>query len=107
MVMVLAADAEEAAALDAFMWEFPPGRFLPHSCGSVDDGSPVRIGASDVDIPDSRDLVINLALSPVPEPVRFNRVLEIVPSAEQQRLASREKFRRYREMGLEPVTHHI
>lgn len=106
-VMVLAADEAEATELDALMWEFPAGRFLPHSSGSVDDGSPVRIGVSDTNIPDGRDLIINLALDPVSEPARFNRVLEIVPSAEKQRLVAREKFRRYRDLGLEPVTHHI
>lgn len=107
LVMVLAADETEAKSLDSLMWDFPEGRFLPHSSGPVDDGSPVRIGLPGREIPGNRDLVINMADIPVPEPGRFNRVLEIVPAAEQQRLASREKFREYRDMGLEPVTHNI
>ena len=42
---------------------------------------------------------------PVPEPARFRRLLEIVPANPEQREASREKYRAYREQGLSPETY--
>jgi DNA polymerase-3 subunit chi len=104
-VMVLAADENEAALLDGIMWDFPAGRFLPHSRGAADADAPVSIDVHGSEIPDGRDVVINMADQPVSEPGRFKRLLEIVPGAEQQRLACRQKFRVYREQGLEPSTH--
>jgi len=106
-VMVLAADENEASLLDGIMWEFPVGRFLPHSRGPADEDTPVSIDVHGTEIPDGRDVVINMADQPVSEPGRFKRLLEIVPGAEKQRLASRQKFRVYREQGLEPSTHNM
>jgi len=107
LVMVLTADENEAASLDEVMWDFPAGRFLPHSRASAGSDTPVSIDVHGARIPEGRDVVINLSDQPVVEPGRFRRLLEIVPGAEQQRLASRQKFRVYRDMGLEPATHHI
>ena len=42
-VAVLAGSEEEARALDDLMWDFPPGRFLPHALGAADAGVPVSI----------------------------------------------------------------
>lgn len=106
-VMVLTADEREAASLDEVMWDFPAGRFLPHARASAGSDTPVSIDVHGARIPEGRDVVINLSDQPVMETGRFRRLLEIVPCAEPQRLASRRKFRVYRETGLEPVTHHI
>ncbi len=107
LVMVLATDENEAALLDEVMWDFPAGRFLPHARSAAGSDTPVSIDVHGARIPDGRDVVINLSDKPVVEPGRFRRLLEIVPGAEPQRLASRQKFRVYRDMGLETATHHI
>ena len=52
-------------------------------------------------------MAINLTDHAVPNPGRFSRLLEIVPGAEQKRLASRQKFREYRDIGLDPASHKI
>ena len=106
-VAVLTEDESHADALDELMWDFPPGRFLPHSRGKADPEVPVSINARALEIPADRDVVINLADTAVPEPGRFKRLLEIVPGVEQKRLASRQKFREYRSLGLEPASHPI
>lgn len=106
-VAVLAADEKDAESLDEVMWDYPPGRFLPHSRESVEPLPPVSISTGLSDIPSDRDVLINLADYAVPEPNRFKRLLEIVPGAELKRLASREKFRTYRELGLNPESHTI
>lgn len=106
-VAVLTEDESHAESLDEIMWDFPPGRFLPHSTGRVDPETPVSINSSGSEIPADRDVVINLADTAVPEPDRFKRLLEIVPGLEQKRLASRQKFREYRSLGLNPASHPI
>jgi DNA polymerase-3 subunit chi len=93
--------------LDELMWDAPPGRFLPHETGENAAAAPVAIGAQSEEIPDDRDVVINLATAAVPEPSRFKRLLEIVPGDTEQRSASRLKFREYRNLGLDPVSHSI
>lgn len=98
-------DDEQAMQLDEMMWDFPPGRFLPHETGDADQKIPVSIAPRGSAIAEHRDLVINLSVEPVPEPARFRRLLEIVPAEPEQRTASREKFRAYREQGLNPETH--
>jgi DNA polymerase-3 subunit chi len=106
-VAILTEDDGDAETLDKTMWDFPAGRFLPHSRGKAGPESPVSIDSCAAKIPSDRDVVINLADAAVPDPGRFRRLLEIVPGAEQKRLASRQKFREYRDLGLNPASHTI
>jgi DNA polymerase-3 subunit chi len=106
-VAILTENDGDAESLDKTMWDFPPGRFLPHSRGKAGPESPVSIDSCAAKIPSDRDVVINLADAAVPDPGRFRRLLEIVPGAEQKRLASRQKFREYRDLGLNPASHTI
>jgi len=106
-VAVLTADEKDASTLDDIMWDYPPGRFLPHENGATASDTPVSIGTQIADIPPDRNVLINLADYPIPEPGRFKRLLEIVPGDELKRLASRTKFRAYRDLGLEPASHTI
>lgn len=106
-VSVLAADETAARALDELMWDYPPARFLPHERGPVDAGVPVQIVLFADQVAADRDVVINLAGSAVPDPLRYRRLLEIVPADEALRAASREKFRHYRALGLQPDSHEI
>ena len=67
--------------------------------------APVKIGTlSDLN---PADVVINLCPEAIPQPERFSRVLEIVPYADEEKEASRVKFRIYRNLGLAPQTHEI
>ena len=74
-VAVLTGSSEDADALDALMWDFPPGRFLPHVQGGADTEAPVSIVPDAGQLDPGRDVVINLAASVVPEPGRFQRPL--------------------------------
>lgn len=102
-VAVITANQQESDSLDEIMWDYPAGRFLPHQQGPSPASTPICIDVSGADITPDRKVVINLADAAVPEPSRFSRLLEIVPGAEQKRQASREKFREYRKLGLEPA----
>lgn len=106
-IAVLTETTDLANELDELMWDYPAGRFLPHSAKPGDQQAPVTIGAADRPIARDREVVINLSSTPIPEPGRFKRLLEIVPRNPSQRAASRLKFRAYREQGLDPASHTI
>lgn len=106
-IVVRTTDENESRQLDELMWDYPPGRFLPHGISSVGPEAPVSIVARDEVIPDERDLVINLCIEPVPEPLRFTRLCEIVPAEPAHRDASRSKYRAYRDQGLSLKTHEL
>jgi DNA polymerase-3 subunit chi len=102
-IAVITADPGEAESLDETMWDYPAGRFLPHQKGPSPTNAPICIEVTGADIQPDRDVVINLADGAVSDPSRFKRLLEIVPGAEQKRQAARDKFRAYRNMGLDPA----
>jgi DNA polymerase-3 subunit chi len=106
-IAVLTENKADAKQLDELMWESPADRFLPHSTDFMDQSAPVRIGTAEAGLPVDCEVLINLTATPVPEPSRFRRLLEIVPATESERTASREKFRTYRNLGLSPVSHTI
>ena len=106
-IFIITATKTASEQLDALMWQYPEGRFLPHSEADNKDSSkvPVHIGVlSDLN---PTDVVINLCPEAVPQPERFSRLLEIVPFANDERQASRVKYKTYRNLGLEPQTHEI
>lgn len=103
--MVLAGSEPEAAQMDALLWESPPGRFIPHRRAGSDGPEPVIVGTPADLAAGCGDVIINLAPDPVPEPGRFRRLLEFVPAADRERQTSRQKFRHYRALGLEPASH--
>ena len=106
-IMVVTETAELAGKLDELMWNYPAGRFLPHSSAPGTRQAPVIIGPSDMQIPGDSEVVINLTATTINEPDRFKRLLEIVPANSSQRTASRVKFRSYRDQGLNPTSHTI
>ncbi len=105
-IAVCAPGEQAVRGLDEMMWDQPPGRFLPHATEGGGD-APVVICNGNAGIPQDRDLVINLCIEPVPEPQRFDRLCEVVPAQPEQRTASRDKYRAYRENRLALETHEI
>jgi DNA polymerase-3 subunit chi len=106
-IAVLTENADGARRLDELMWKHPAGRFLPHSRDLDNQSAPVRIGTADTVIPTDCEVLINLSTTAISEPERFKRLLEIVPGNEPERIASRQKFRAYRDQGLRPASHEI
>ena len=106
-ILVRAGSEDEAKQLDALMWDYPPGRFLPHEMGQASEDVPVSIADPEFDIPEHRDVVINLCTDPVPDPQRYRRLCEIVPAENEHRTASRDKWRVYRDQGLDLEKHDL
>ena len=98
--LILARSFDQAEQLDEKLWEFDENAFIPHQiAGDADDAiTPVLIAAPDAQTPD-RTLVINLR--DVCAPGLFERVLEVVPADEEQRLGSRKRWTTYKAAGLE------
>jgi DNA polymerase-3 subunit chi len=94
-------------ALDELMWQFPDERFLPHAVAGISGAEKAPILIGQISGLKPVDVVINLCPEAVPEPSRFDRILEIVPFDETERKASREKYITYRKLGLSPETHEI
>jgi DNA polymerase-3 subunit chi len=98
--LILARSFDQAEQLDEKLWEFDENAFIPHQiAGDADDAiTPVLIAAPDAQTPD-RTLVINLRDECAPG--LFERVLEVVPADEEQRLGSRKRWTTYKAAGLE------
>ena len=98
---------EEARQLDDMLWTFRQGSFVPHTL--IDDGdqrAPVRIGTPE-QAQTEGELLINLTAAAPDFAANFSRVAEIVDNTEAAKKAGRERFRQYRSMGFDPVTHNI
>ena len=107
-VFIHAASEEAARELDRRLWTFRDDSFVPHSLAGdgSDPGDPVRIGAGPA--PDtSPDVLINLAGAVPSWAEGSTRVAEIVGADPAERAAGRERYRRYRDKGLAPVSHRL
>jgi len=111
--LVVRTDAASLAALDAALWTFSAGDFIPHGREgdppAVLQRSPVHLYGEvlgPVDDPAS-SVLVNLCASMPPTYERFARVIEVVGLDEHDRLQARERWRAYRQRGVEPVRHDL
>ena len=102
--LILTRSPEQADELDEKLWEFEEEAFIPHQIAGDDDDdiTPVLIAAPESK-PAERALVINLRDECAPG--LFERVLEVVPADEDQRLGSRQRWATYKAAGLEVAKH--
>ena len=101
-------DAAATQTLGRRLWCDDPMGFLPH-CRLDDqnaartpiwlDHAPEHFGQAE-----DAQLLINLAPEPAPFFARFERVLEVVGTAEAEVLSGRRRFRYYKERGY--MIHH-
>jgi DNA polymerase-3 subunit chi len=102
--LILARSFDQAEQLDEKLWEFDDAAFIPHQIAGDDDDAitPVLIVPPDASTAD-RALVINLRDDPAPG--LFERVLEVVPADEEQRLGSRKRWTIYKAAAFEVAKH--
>jgi DNA polymerase-3 subunit chi len=106
-IFIITPSEPSSEQLDELMWEYPKGRFLPHARVEDRDAAKALVNIGGLSDLNPSDVVINLCPEAIPQPKRFSRVLEIVPYADDEKKASRAKFRIYRNLGLDPQTHEI
>lgn len=108
-----AADGSMARSLDALLWTFRQGSFVPHELLAPEGSAPlapVTIGAADTPGPAAlpiADLLVNLAPEVPGFFQQFPRIAEIIDDSPAGREAGRARHRFYRKHGLEPETHEV
>ncbi len=104
---------EDAAALTSFdelLWTFADRSFVPHE--SLRDPPqweecPVLLSCQNAAVA-GYDLLLNLGGEPPAASLaQASRVIEIIDADPARRQGGRERYRRYRERGVNPQTHHI
>jgi DNA polymerase III subunit chi len=106
-VLVWLDNDADLAAFDDLLWTFADRSFIPHealSPASSWDETPVLLSATAVPEP-APQVIVNLAAGLPPGAAQATRVVEIVDDDAARRQAGRERFRQYRALGVEPVTH--
>jgi DNA polymerase III subunit chi len=102
-------DATELKAFDDMLWTFMDGSFVPHdllAVGAAANDAPVLLSAG-LEPPQTVDIIINLAPDVPRCLVKTRRVAEIIDGDDSRRRAGRERFKVYRDLGLQPATHNI
>ncbi|GMV58472.1 MAG: DNA polymerase III subunit chi [Burkholderiaceae bacterium] len=111
-VLAYARDAGMLARFDAALWTFSALEFLPH----VYADSPLAAATPIVLTLDAGNAPVRQVLLNLDDDVppafeawfgRFERVIEIVSVDADDRSRARQRFRRYRECGFEPVAHEV
>ncbi len=100
--------AELAGKLDTVLWTFSDRSFVPHGLAGGAQAAyvPVLISAADQDALPA-DLLVNLGREVPPDFHRYGRVAEVVDGDGTRRQAGRERFRFYRDQGIEPETYTV
>ena len=102
----------DGAAFDDLLWTFADRSFVPHQRLAADGGSPatgapVVIADGDAAGPQDRDLLVNLSAAVPAEYQAYARIAEVVDADDERRRLGRDRFRFYREQGIEPQTHDL
>ncbi|MDP2416568.1 MAG: DNA polymerase III subunit chi [Hydrogenophaga sp.] len=111
--LVVRAEAHALASLDAALWTFAAGEFIPHArqgdAPYVLERSPVQIYSELPDVLENARscVLVNLCFSMPPGFERFARVIEVVTFDENDRQQARERWRAYKRRGIEPVRHDL
>jgi DNA polymerase-3 subunit chi len=108
-VLVYAPQAELAQKVDRLLWTAQAVSFIPH-CAAHDPlaaETPVLI-TSDGEAPaHACEVLVNLSADCPPFFERHERLLEIVPQDDDERLAGRARFKFYRDRGYAIRSHDL
>lgn len=106
-VLILAADPQQAAGLDALLWTFDPASFVPHAlAGGADQADePILISQEPANLNHASVLIMTKPpASPQAVPPGFQRVIVLIPLEDGPDLrACRDCFRQARDQGLNPA----
>ena len=101
-------NSDDTNVLDDLLWTFSQNSFVPHQLntesGSLE--SPVVIGEHPP-AAEGTDVVISVADDPVSDFTAYVRIVEIVGCDNDEKASGRNRFRYYRERGVEPNIHQI
>ena len=101
-------DQRTAEQLDELLWSFHPDAFIPHQVlpSKAVLNTSVAIGVGPA--PDTfHSVLINLGEEVPARFERFERVLELVPAAEEARLKARGRYSYYKQRGYQLHYHQL
>ena len=105
-VVVYAPEEKTARSFDKLLWTYQAVGFVPH-CMTYDTlapETPVVIAREDLEMP-HHQVMLNLHVDSPPSFSRFERVIELVGVAHDDRQLARSRYRFYRDRGYE-IRHH-
>jgi DNA polymerase-3 subunit chi len=108
-MLMYAPDSELASRIDRMLWVSPAIGFVPH-CAAHDPlapDTPLLIGAGELPQALGCDVILNLAADCPPHFERFDRLLEIVGLADEERDAGRSRYRFYQQRGYKITSHDL
>lgn len=107
-LVVLAADATQAAALNSALWTVGETDFLPHALAgdALAAQSPIIVTDSVEGEFPHYDMLVNLAPATPPRFERFQRVFEIISTDEEDAAAGRKRYMAYKQQSYS-LTHFV
>lgn len=105
-VLVWCDDPVRLDQFDKLLWTFSDRDFIPHVAAGdpLASETPVLLAAEPVQT-GHHDVMLNLGDRTPPTFSRYDRLIEIVSTQEDDRRLARERFRFYRDRGY-PLKHH-
>lgn len=99
-VLVFAPADRDIEQLDRLLWSQPATGFIPHckADAALAAETPVLL-ASSIESPMHCEFLVNLSAAIPPGFSSFENLIEIIGTAEADRIAGRERYRFYRERG--------
>jgi len=109
--VVLVADFDAIARIDADVWSLAPTEFLPHCVATASESlqrrSPVVLVTDVAQVPHHSDVLVNLRDSVPHGFERFARVIEVVSTDATDRDAARGRWREYTQLGYAITRHDL
>lgn len=107
--LLVTAPSARLAELDLLLWTFEPQSFVPHvrlpgALPAVAARTPIWLCEA-LPAGDVPPVLVNLGGAVVPDPGRFQRLVELVSHEVDEAQQGRERWRAYKAMGLE-IRHH-
>jgi DNA polymerase-3 subunit chi len=106
---VLTDTPQQSHTLDELLWTFRPNSFIPHQ---IYEGEmpqfPNTVLISHHPAPAQwQKVILNLSSQPPVDLNQTEKVLEILNNDESIKAIGRQRYRYYKQLGFEPITHHI
>ena len=93
-------DLDLQQQLDERLWSFDPSSFIPH--GIDQEQATICISAR---LPEQSDwIVFNFNNQALEQYANFSHIIEIIENNVDAKQTGREKFKKYRQLGIEPHT---
>ncbi len=107
-ILLRVSDPAQAQRLDDLLWSFRQQSFIPHAQinAQASPAEPVLIATPEA-CPSTGEVLVNLCATPLAEGIQFERMAEVISATEEDKVAARQRYRDYRNRGLELQTHDI